>query len=118
MKIVINVLLFLLYTVFSGGGLVLIKLSLEQRIVNTSTLYNLFLKKEFIIGFIMYALGFTAWLIILSKFKLNFAFPIAMSLFFIFTLFTSMVVLKESITILHGLGIILCLIGIILITSQ
>jgi len=117
-KYFLNVILFAAYALFSGGGLVLIKHSMEKSIVNFSSLLDSVLSKGFILGFILYILGFLSWLVILSKFKLNFAFPVAMSLFFLVSMGSSVLFLKESITTLHVIGIILCLLGIIIITSQ
>jgi multidrug transporter EmrE-like cation transporter len=55
---------------------------------------------------------------ILSRFKLNIAFPIATSLFFIISLLGSYFILKESFSFLQAMGIMLCLLGILLISTK
>ena len=112
---IVDILLFLLYALFSGGGLIVLKSSLTNRQFNLSGILNLITDYKFIVGFALYAAGFALWMIILSKFKLNFAFPIAMSLFFIVSSLGSYFLLNEAFSAKLLIGIIFCLVGIIII---
>ena len=111
----IDVVLFLLYAVFSGGGLIVLKSTLTGREINLTGVLQLLTDIKFIFGFILYALGFALWMVILSKFKLNFAFPIAMSLFFIVSSLGSYFLLSEDFSLKLIIGIAFCLTGIIII---
>jgi multidrug transporter EmrE-like cation transporter len=104
-----------MYAFFSGGGLIVLKSALTGREMSLSGILNLLSDFRFISGFILYAAGFALWMVILSKFKLNFAFPIAMSLFFIVSSLGSYFLLNEDFNIKLLVGIVLCLIGIIII---
>ncbi|MCF8234523.1 MAG: hypothetical protein K9G67_06565 [Bacteroidales bacterium] len=119
MKLIYNILLFAAYALSSGFGLILLKravtdkkfaLSFKEiiRLINT----------ELIIGFVLYAVGFICWMVILSKLKLNVAFPVAMSLFFIVSAMGSYFILKEPLTFKTLAGMLVCLVGIILITVK
>jgi len=115
---IFDFLLFLLYAAFSGGGLIILKLVLTGKELKISTLAALLLDFKFILGFIFYAIGFALWMIILSKFKLNIAFPIAMSLFFIVSSLGSYFLLNEEFSFKLIIGIIFCLVGIIIINVR
>lgn len=108
--------LFLLYSLFSGGGLIILKSTLTGKKLNIDSILGLLTNLYFILGFILYALGFALWMIILSKFKLNIAFPIAMSLFFVVSSLGSYFILSEEFSIRLIIGIVLCLVGIIVIS--
>jgi len=57
-------------------------------------------------------------MIILSKFKLNFAFRFAMSLFFIVSSLGNLMILRENFSMSHIAGTLFCLIGIIIVTIK
>jgi drug/metabolite transporter (DMT)-like permease len=119
MKIFYSILLFLLYALSSGSGLILLKravsgVKIEYSIKGILNIISL----ELVIGFILYAIGFVCWMVILSKMKLNIAFPVAMSLFFIVSALGSYFILKEPFTPKIIIGIVVCLIGIILVTIK
>ena len=118
MKLLSNILLFLFYALCSGSGLIILKTAMNNKTLNSLNLIQTFLQVRFIIGFFLYACGFFLWMLILSKFKLNIAFPIATSLFFIVSGLGSYFILKESFTIMHIIGIFLCLAGILLINIK
>jgi drug/metabolite transporter (DMT)-like permease len=115
----INILIFMLYSFFSGMGLILLKIAVSSRSVafNMKSIIN-FISLKLVIGFFFYIVGFILWMFILSKFKLNVAFPIAMSLFFIVSSLGSIFILKESFNINNMIGIVFCLIGIVIITIK
>lgn len=117
MKLTYSILLFAAYSLTSGFGLILLKRSLTG--INLRLSFNSIINAislELIIGFFLYAIGFICWMAILSKFNLNIAFPIAMSLFFIVTGFGSYFILGEALNLKVIVGMIICLAGIILIS--
>ena len=84
MQKISTALLFLSYALCSGGGLVILKHVVSNRRINhANDVFPILLSGRFLIGFLLYACGFILWMVILSKCKLNVAFPTAMSLFFI-----------------------------------
>jgi drug/metabolite transporter (DMT)-like permease len=114
-----TILLFLSYALCSGSGLVILKnVVSNQSTNNLNDVLNVLLSGRFVLGFLFYACGFILWMVILSKFKLNVAFPIAMSLFFIVSSLGSYFFLKESFGIQNMIGILLCFGGIWLITIE
>ena len=115
MQKLLNILLFIGYALCSGSGLVILKTAMNNKVARSLTLIQTFLQIRFIIGFVLYAAGFLLWMLILSKFKLNVAFPIAISLFFIVSGLGSYFVIKESFSAIQVIGILLCLGGILLI---
>lgn len=118
MRYLLNILVFFAYAVSSGSGLILLKMALSEHSVNFSTLMKIVTNSKFMIGFFLYLVGFILWMYILSRFKLNVAFPIAMALFFIISSAGSYLVLREPFTVLHIFGIILCFIGILLVSLR
>jgi drug/metabolite transporter (DMT)-like permease len=106
----------ILYAAASGSGLILLKLSLFEKSLDFKNLPVLLFSSKFLVGFFLYALGFVTWIFILSKFKLNFAFPIALSLFFIVITLGSYHILQEAFSPLQIAGTLLCFLGIILIS--
>ena len=113
-----EVILFILYALCSGSGLVILKIAMNNKVLKSLNLIQTFLQLRFIIGFFLYVCGFLLWMLILSKYKLNVAFPIATSLFFIVSGLGSYFILKESFTIMQVVGIFLCLAGILLINIK
>lgn len=118
MRYLLNILVFMAYALSSGSGLILLKMALSEHSINFSTLMKIITNSKFMIGFFLYLVGFILWMYILSRFKLNVAFPIAMALFFIISSIGSYLVLKEPFNILHIFGIILCFLGIVLISLK
>ena len=115
MKKLLDILLFIGYALCSGSGLVILKMAMNDRAARSLSLLQAFFRIKFIVGFFLYAAGFLLWMLILSKFKLNVAFPIAISLFFIVSGLGSYLVLKESVSTIQIIGILLCFAGILLI---
>ncbi|MBU0711651.1 MAG: hypothetical protein ABIJ40_08700 [Bacteroidota bacterium] len=113
--LIFKALLFLSYGLSSGLGLLILKTSMRGTELTIESLLNQFYTINFIGGFILYAIGFIIWMIILSIYDLSQAFPIAMSIFFSITTLGSYFYLKESISIIQIGGICICFIGILLI---
>lgn len=119
MNLIYNIILFLAYSLSSGFGLIILKRAVTgiEFKFSLKTISDV-LSLEFIFGFLLYAIGFICWMLILSKLKLNVAFPIAMSLFFIVSTIGSYFILNEPMSLKNLIGIIICLIGIVLISSN
>lgn len=104
--------------IFSGLGLLLLKVALNEWNHNSLTIFQLVLQSSFIIGLTFYVLGFITWMCILSTTSVNVAFPTAISLYFIFVTLGSYWLFGELVDFIHILGIMLCLIGIVLINIE
>ena len=111
----LNIILFLLKTSFCSFGLILLKKSFGQNENSNLNFIDLLFNPNFLFGFLLYSGSFFLWLFLLSRLNLNVAFPINMSLIFIFTSFGSYYFLSEEIHTSHILGIILCALGIVMI---
>ncbi len=118
MKDLSTIILFLGYALCSGSGLVILKIAMSHKALKPVNVLGIILQREFIAGFGLYACGFLLWMFILSKYKLNVAFPTATSLFFVVSGLGSYFVLKESFTATQLIGIVLCLAGILLINIK
>ena len=113
-----SIILFISYALCSGSGLIIIKIAMNNKSAKSLNIVHTFLQTEFFIGFLLYAFGFLLWMLILSKYKLNIAFPIAMSLFFVVSGLGSYFILNESFARIQVIGILFCLIGILLISVK
>lgn len=115
MKIMSNILIFLFYAILSGAGLITIKMAVSENPLTLANLLQNLFKPIFLLGFSLYAGGFLTSLFILSRFQLNVAYPLTASLFFIVVLSGSHLILKETMTVFHFVGVSLCLLGILFI---
>lgn len=115
MKFILNFLIFLSYAIFSGGGLILLKIALTEKPFSLGNLTAIFISPKFMAGVVLYVCGFMIWMSILSRFKLNIAYPAVVSLFFIITGLGSYFILKEPYSFQHVMGTVICLLGIIII---
>ncbi len=115
MNIILLIIQFILYPVLSGSGMIMLKLSLLEKPLHFNSMFVSLFSPKFLAGFVLYVLGFISWLFILSKFKLNFAFPIAISLFFIVITIGNYFFLHESFGLYQVIGTLLCVAGIIFI---
>ena len=118
MNTAFNITLFLAYALCSGSGLIILKAALNNRGSRLMSITQTVLQPQFLLGFLLYACGFVLWMFILSKFKLNIAFPVATSLFFVVSGLGSYYVLRESFSITQIVGMVLCLAGILLINLK
>jgi multidrug transporter EmrE-like cation transporter len=110
-----NIIIYTIYIVVGGVGMILFKLVMSEKPLAGRNLFEILFNPKFIVGILLYGCSFLMFLVILSRFKLNIAYPLTTSLFFIFISLASYFVLKETFSIQHILGIALCLFGIILI---
>ncbi|MFH1575547.1 MAG: hypothetical protein ABIB55_01215 [Candidatus Nealsonbacteria bacterium] len=121
--------LLLLVLIFIGtAGQILLKTTANQLVptlpeINSfGTLMQtifIFLKNYKILSVILlYAAGFFLWFLTLTKFELNYAFPLMIAAVYGLVLFFSWMFLKESVTTLKILGILIIAVGIILIAKS
>lgn len=110
-----KVFIFTFYGLCSGLGLILLKMAVSDTHFTIRRLVLLAYDIKFLLGFGLYATGFLLWLLILSKFRLNVAFPIAMSIFFTISSLGSYFILSEPFDLKHVLGILFCFFGILLV---
>ena len=99
----INLLIYLFYTVISVFGLYFLKIS------------NIGFNILFIIGVIFYGSGFAIWLLILKTNSLSVAFPIAASMLMIGTQVVGFYFLNEEVTFTKTLGIFIIILGVIIV---
>ena len=115
-QLILNVLIFPLYALFGSAGIMLFKIALNSR-NEDSQLINIIFTFKFILGFAFYGISFLLWIYILSRYKVNIAYPISVSLFFIITALGSYFILNEPFGIYKIIGFTLCLVGILLIAK-
>lgn len=108
-------LIFLLYVAASALGMVLIKYGgrFSGFQLGNHTV-SLQVHSLFVIGILLYVLSFILWIYILQKFQLSFISPVAYGLTFISIAILSIIVFKESMTILQIVGIVLIISGVFL----
>ena len=99
-----KVVIFVIYVLISSFGLYKIKVA--------STLLSF----DFIAGMALFGSGFLLWLYILRSYPLSIAFPIAAGSLVFATQLFGVLVLREPFTMTHGLGIVLIVAGIALVS--
>lgn len=110
-----SILLFLAYGLCSGISLILLKQGMSTfELSIKGILYN----TKLLVGFAGYVVGFLLWMYILSRYRLNIAFPLATAIFFMVSLVGSAVILHESFTLYQIIGVVLCFAGIVLINIK
>jgi multidrug transporter EmrE-like cation transporter len=97
----------IIYTVLSVIGLALLKQAPEIRSL------------KFLTGAIFYGSGFLIWILfILRLTPLSIGFPIAAGALILGTQVVGYLMFRESITFIHGLGIMFIIIGITLVSWE
>lgn len=96
------------YSLFSGYGLYHLKLMTKVFPPDYHT----------IIGIICYGIGFIMWLTLLKKVDLTLSFPLATGSLMISTQLLGIFLLKEKITLLKTVGIVIILIGIFIVSMK
>lgn len=113
---IVNFLLFILVNVLVVFGQTIMKYGMNKIGNFSSIQFSTFLVKLFTSPFVVIGIGFYAistivWLMILSRVSLSTAYPV-LSLGYIFILLSSVLFLKESITLYHVIGVLLIIAGI------
>lgn len=106
MNVIIGGAIFLVYALISCTGLYWLK--------SAENLWTI----RFISGAIFYVVGAGIWLVILKIYPLSLAFPIASGILVIGTTLVGYFLLRENITWLHMLGLVLISSGISVLVYQ
>jgi multidrug transporter EmrE-like cation transporter len=96
----------LLYVAISVTGLTLLK--------SQSEIFS----ARFVLGFLLYGLGFVMWYILLRMMPLSVAFPIAAGSLIAATQLVGSFFLDEKLGAMHLLGIAVIIAGVVLVFSQ
>lgn len=68
-------------------------------------------------GFILYGLAALAWLIVLSKFELSYAYPMLAMMYMIIP-FAASIFLKEQINSMQWIGIVIISLGVLIVSQS
>lgn len=107
--------LFLLYVILASSGLILFKLGSNGININFIKGLNISINWISLLGILCYMISFILWLVIVSKSKLTWAFPLSVALINTIIFVTSAIIFKETISTVQIVGVILISIGVGLI---
>lgn len=116
---VLNILLYVAYTLMSVAGLILVKYympALKQAVQEAS-----FMRKEVFfvgVGAALYIVSFLVWMTILGRIELSVAYPIAIGLTLIFSTIAAAVLIGEQVSLVRSAGIAVVFGGILMITCS
>lgn len=109
--------LILAYAVIGSLGMVLIRLGgINSNLLCIQNNINISISITFIIGFLLYFISFSLFLIIIQKFNLIFFSPISYGIIFVITSIFSYFLLDEVISGIQYLGACIIIIGVIIIS--
>ena len=114
-----NVILVIIYLIFTTSGLILIKLggnSGSVQLINSNL--NFSINWISMIGMFLYIISFLLFTKIVTLFNLSYIFPICMGIVQILTLVAAFLIFKERFTPWMILGVSLVIIGIILMNFK
>lgn len=115
----IKILSIIIYLLCSTSGLTLIKLGTEgTKISFINGLIDMTFNWKLIVGFIVYVISFILYTLVISKYNLSYIYPILTALLFILVMLSSAFVLKENISTLQIVGVIIIIIGVLLTTIK
>ena len=108
--------LFLVYFIFSVGGLTLFKVGTHAAPIGwIEHLCGLKLSLLSIGGLICYGVSFLTYLILISKSELSLVYPVATGVSCILILLVSTIILRENVHPLNWVGAAIIIIGMILV---
>lgn len=115
-----NWLIILIYVFLSVGGQLLFKIGSQKDICFSMNqgIFKVSINWICIIGAICYIFSFLIYLYLISKYNLNLIIPVLIGMTYILTFLASFLVLHESVTIAHILGIVLIFVGVLLVVSK
>lgn len=110
-------LLIAIYMILSASGLILFKKGTENQmaIFIAQGTINIKIGIYAILGILSYGCSFLMYLFLVSKYNLSYIVPVTTGLMYVIIFMASAMIFKESITILHIIGAIIVLVGVILI---
>ena len=105
----IKFILIIIYGILGSGGMYLIKLGSQNgtSFLIKSGILKISLNFQFISGFCCYVLSFLIYMYLISKYNLSYIIPLASAVFYIFILFISIFLLKETFSIYSSIGFFL-----------
>ena len=107
--------MFAIYVLLSSSGLLLFKYGSNGIAISFIKGLNMSFSWVSLIGILCYVVSFILWLVIVSKVKLSWAFPLSVALTNLFIYLGSIFLLKEPVTWQNIVGILLITIGVSLI---
>lgn len=108
--------LMLIYFLFNSCGLILMKLGGNKLNLNINkSVLDLSVSWQYLLGFLCYVCSFLLFSFLLTKSKLTYIYPISAAVCYVLVVILSYVFLKEQITFIQFLGMLLILGGIVLI---
>lgn len=115
MNIYLVIFLTLVAALFTSFSQLLFKKALKKRLNSVMDVLNTLRNPTILLGLCGYAVSFTLYLIALSKTQLSIVFPIFASSF-IFVTIISALNLKERISVIRVVGILVIFLGITIVT--
>lgn len=112
-----NILLVVLYCIFTTLGLILFKYGSNQEFIFMvkNNIFQIKLSIYSIIGLCFYALSFIIYILILPRYNLSYIIPFISAITYISIFLLSIFLLKENVTIISILGVVIVFVGILLI---
>lgn len=109
-----------MYALFAVGGSTCFKLGAADSlsIEATGRMLSIQISWLSLIGMCMYAMSFLLYLAMLSKMQLSFLTPISVGIVYTLTMFVSVLVFHETITLWKGIGAVLVLLGVLIMTIK
>lgn len=109
----------ILYLIANTTGLYFLKTSVTGVPLDSIVSYmKLLTNYKFIIGFLLYAMSFLVWIVLLSKKDLSYIFPIVIGLSYVCIIIMAILVLKEDFTLSKAVGATLIGLGIVTLFLQ
>jgi len=105
-------LLFTIYVILASSGLLLFKLGSSKTIISFMKGFSISISWTSLIGILCYMASFVLWLVIVSKVKLTWAFPLSVALINTIIFIGSSILFKETITWVQILGAVLISFGV------
>lgn len=107
----------IVYLLLLLAGQLLWKIGVDQKTIFkgsiTNILFNLITSKYIIGGLVIYAVATVLWLYLLSKFDLNYIYPIV-SLSFVMAALVAHFILKENVPFNRWVGVVIITIGVLI----
>ncbi len=113
--------LLVIVAIASGAiGNLLIKLSSKDipQTLNVDTLGKMFTNPTLLLGILFLAGSFPAYSLVLQRLPLSLGFPLVQNLAFVTLLLLSYFFLKEQLTLLNLVGILLLIVGLFLVATK
>ena len=110
----IKILIIILYSLMSSGGLILTKYGLHYD--SSYKIFNFFsINLYTIIGIIMYILSFVIYMYLIFKNNISYIIPMTTATTYIVIFIATIFVIKESFSVLQIIGYFIIMVGVILI---